>query len=288
MATNTDISSFRRDFKDVELPKIPDEALEDLSRYTGEKDLQKLREHVIDLVQEIKKSHHTYACIANILFLEPRIQNQPYYSTFIQRQSPTTKTLEVGVCFGTDLRRYVQDGVAASSVTVADLDDSYWKFGGKLYRDEGKLGKIGGVKTVFGDFAGEEGAEKTVDIAKEELEGQFDFLINMLVLHVFSKNECRRFLARLFACLRSGGVLFGQCGGSTQEGPYEAQNVSGTEVRWRHTADSLKALLEELGFVDVAVQARSWEDLSGTSKLRLNLRGDDPTRRSLTFTATRP
>ncbi|KAJ3034233.1 hypothetical protein HDV00_005253 [Rhizophlyctis rosea] len=281
------LTSFRRDFKEDPIPEIPDDALANLSRYTGEKDLNVLRQHVVDLVQDVKRTQHVYGCISNILFLDPRVQVHPYYETFIAAQTPTTRTLEVGVCFGTDLRRYVQDGVNPASVTVADLHDGYWQLGGRLYGDEGKNGKIQGVKTVFGDFAAVDGAPRAVDLRKEGLEEQFDFIVNILVLHVFSKPEGRRFLTRLFNSLKSGGTLFGQCGGSTHEGPWDSQNIGGTEVRWRHSAASLKQLLEEIGFVDVQTveqphgtdrkHQKAWKDLTF---------GDD-TSRSLIFIAKR-
>lgn len=49
------LTTFRRDFKDDPIPEIPDDALQNLSRYTGEKDFDVLRKHVIALVEDVKR-----------------------------------------------------------------------------------------------------------------------------------------------------------------------------------------------------------------------------------------
>ncbi|KAJ3049375.1 hypothetical protein HK097_009629, partial [Rhizophlyctis rosea] len=270
LTASAPIPKFRRDFRDQDIPDFPDESLGLLQRYTGEKDVTALKKHVVGIVEDVKRDLHVYGCISNVLFLEPRAPLHPFYPTFIASQTSSTRTLEVGVCFGTDFRQYVLDGVNPKNVTVADLHDGYWKLGGKLYKDEASKGMIEGVNTLFGDFAAVEGGERAIDLKKEGLDGTFDFVLTILVIHVFSYNEGKRFLTRLHQALRPGGILFGQGGGSTHSGPWDSQTLSGAEVRWRHNASSLKQLLEEIGFVDVEVleqpfgvdRRQGWEKIS--------------------------
>ncbi|KAJ3030645.1 hypothetical protein HDV00_008756 [Rhizophlyctis rosea] len=272
----------RANFNNAPIRDISDNELAFVQKYTGETDLEVLKRHVVGIVEECRRQYHTFGCIANILFLEPRIQRHSFYQTFISSQTPQTRTLEVGVCFGTDFRQYILDGVDPRSVTVSDLIDGYWKLGGKLYQDDGCKGKIEGVSGVFGDFGGEDGGEGVMDLEKEGLEGQFDFVVNLLILHCLSYAEGKRFLTRVLQALRpSTGIHFGACGGTTEAREWVHQNVKGTETRWRHSASSLKALMEEIAFVDVMVKEHPFP------KRNLAVSMEDETSRILEFRGRR-
>ncbi|KAJ3036709.1 hypothetical protein HK097_003769, partial [Rhizophlyctis rosea] len=190
----------------AEPPEINDGHLTFLSRYTGIDDLDVLRKGVIEVWREAREKHHVYKCIETFMFLIPAIQFHPSYRTLLNtlsdRQSshqPAPYIADVGCCFGTDVRRLIYDGVPAENIVGVDLHDGYWNIGKRLFEDGER---IEGVKTVWRDMAsGEEGA-----VEREGLKGRFDFVVAMAVLHVFSKEQQRIFLANILQLLTPGGT----------------------------------------------------------------------------------
>ncbi|KAI8834481.1 hypothetical protein BC829DRAFT_70182 [Chytridium lagenaria] len=98
---------------------------------------------------------HVYKCIERAMFAFPRISRQPFYPQISARfTEPTFKLLELGCCFGTDARKMIDDGLAASNLVVSDLHDAYWNLGKTILFSDAP-----NVRTVFGDFADVEGGD---------------------------------------------------------------------------------------------------------------------------------
>jgi hypothetical protein len=87
------------------------------------------------------------------------------------------------------------------------------------------------------------------------------------VFHLLNESDCERLAHALFAVLESGGVAFGRTVGLTKEGGQAAEALRAQtawkqaaapiapsgDLRFLHTASSLRALLESVGFTDVTV-----------------------------------
>ena len=58
---------------------LSDEDLSFLSEYTGQKDLDKLRAHVVGVWRSVKDKAWVYKCIQEFMFLKPRIILHQYY-----------------------------------------------------------------------------------------------------------------------------------------------------------------------------------------------------------------
>ena len=58
---------------------LPDDDLCFISEYTGEKDLDKLRAHVVAVWRSVKDKAWVYKCIQEFMFLKPRISLHQHY-----------------------------------------------------------------------------------------------------------------------------------------------------------------------------------------------------------------
>jgi len=88
-----------------------------------------------------------------------------------------------------------------------------------------------------------------------ELVGKFNVVYTGSVLHVLVEAEIEQFLKNIYDMLTSGGIYFGTCGvadspGTTDEPAPGKENL----MRYIHSLESLKSLLEKTGFLDVDVQ----------------------------------
>lgn len=212
------------------------------------------------------------------MFLEARIAKHPFYTDFLsavsqhQDESDKPRVMDIGCCYGTDVRKLILDGVPPSHITAVDLHPGYWDMGKKLFQhgDERRRDQIQGVRTVFGDMAGpiNTAEEDIVDV--QRLAATQHFASAIAVLHVFGREQCNAFLRRVARCLVKGGVFYGTTAGAKDQATEwkRMHNDAGTPAapvsRFLHSLDSLKGAMEEAGFGKVRV----WlDERDGTDRL---------------------
>jgi SAM-dependent methyltransferase len=194
------------------------------------------------------------------MYLNPRLYKHPNYFQVInlaKSKGSDYKLLDVGSCFGQEVRGLIADGVSPSSITITDLHDYYWKAGKRLYFDD-ESNKLDGVTTIFGDFATDP-ADIEKDIS-QDLTASFDCVICQAIFHVLSKKQSHFMIQRLFNVLKPGGILLGQCVGAPQAREW-AFTPDGSAPRWLYSAESLTKELKSAGFtgeVKVTSETR-WE-----------------------------
>ncbi|TPX60381.1 hypothetical protein PhCBS80983_g01804 [Powellomyces hirtus] len=255
--------------------EIPSSSLSFLSEYKGEKDLTKLRGTLTDMWTESKSKYHVYKCIQTFAFLHPRIALHPFYPTIVSALQgsnsgnhaiPTSKrVIDIGCCYGTDVRRMLHDGVPTSRIVASDLHSGYWDLGKKLFNDEER---ISSVETVFANWAvtktdAPEREENPKAIDMKKYKNSALFIVATAVLHVFSKSQCETFLSNVYEALAHGGTFIGTCVGRRMEGVWlqrleqdnSAPATAEEEARSRylHSQESLKKAMETLGFTSVRV-----------------------------------
>ncbi|KAJ3255505.1 hypothetical protein HK103_006230 [Boothiomyces macroporosus] len=209
-------------------------------------DKEEANKRVQDTIKKVEETLHVYGCVRAGLFGKAFIHLHPKYQDVSARfTNPDFKLLELGCCFGTDIRKMISDGLRQESITVSDLTDGYWNVGANvLFKDNLN------VKAVFTDFA----VDPVVG-----LEPGFDVISAQAVLHVLSKPQVETFLKNCFNYLYKDGILFGTCGGSDVAKEWEEQTpTKGLEGRvatnrYLHSVESLTELLTVIGFQDVQV-----------------------------------
>ncbi|KND02069.1 uncharacterized protein SPPG_02572 [Spizellomyces punctatus DAOM BR117] len=265
--------------------EIPDASLAFLKAYTGEQNLNALKERVFDIWRESRERLHVYKCVQTLMFLEPRITKHSLYPTILQSfqqaqksNLPPPRILDAGCAYGTDVRALIHHGVPASQIAASDLHDGYWKLGQRLYNDSER---IHAVKTTFGDMAVPAGAVGAVEASSIE---PLTYIAASAVLHVFSAAQCEAFLRRILSLLEFKGIFLGTCVGALQEGEWRRgranEGNAGSVVRYLHSAKSLKALMEQIGFVDVKVESHGPEDPTASDdpvkKIWIEFQGKKP------------
>eukprot|EP01097_Dermamoeba_algensis_P007014 TRINITY_DN4390_c0_g1_i1.p1 TRINITY_DN4390_c0_g1~~TRINITY_DN4390_c0_g1_i1.p1 ORF type:complete len:281 (-),score=54.69 TRINITY_DN4390_c0_g1_i1:347-1189(-) len=245
-------------------PTVTDESLAFLSNWTNVKDLNILRSHVLKFWTNNKAKYHTYRCIQELMFLQPRICLHPFYEQFIQKiksPSSTSRVIELGCCFGTDARFLLSQGVPADRLVVTDLHSGYFDLGKELFtlpsssNEQSQENKLAQVQATFGDMAAShDEVEGAINVHKLGFESHFDYASCFAIFHVLSAEQTLNFIKRVLRMLKPGGVPFGWSVGSLQPGEW-AKTPKGDAPRYLHNADSLKALLLETGFSSAHVDS---------------------------------
>ncbi|KAH9927500.1 uncharacterized protein BXZ73DRAFT_78530 [Epithele typhae] len=114
---------------------IPQEGLAFLGAQTGISDPEELKRHAIS-VQEEAYLVHPYPCICRFSFLQLNLSRLPAYAKLLaigkERKNPIF--LDIGCCFGNDIRKAVADGFPMEGVIGSDLHSEYWDLGHKLFK----------------------------------------------------------------------------------------------------------------------------------------------------------
>ncbi|KAJ3176027.1 hypothetical protein HDU87_005544 [Geranomyces variabilis] len=272
--------SWASDARDEDLLTIPSSALGFLSEYKREPDFEKLRATLSKIWQESRSKFHVYKCIATFQFLKPRVADHPLYRTLVEELKsektgalPVNRVLELGCCFGTDVRKLMQDGVPASRIVASDLHAGYWQLGMKLYDD---ADRIAGVETVFGDWAVSPNMSSVAAVADEDTlppvdfaayRAHFSFVVASAILHCLSEVQIQAFIGNVADVLVPGGTFLGSCVGRVTEGAWMSSGSDqevGSQTRYLHSPESLEKLLRRFGFKDVVVEAKSVPSTEGS------------------------
>ncbi|KAH9924690.1 uncharacterized protein BXZ73DRAFT_91257 [Epithele typhae] len=102
---------------------------------TGIQDDGELKRHII-AVQTRAFSAHKYPCIRMFEFMRLKIARLPAYPQFLQlgKDRKDAIFLDMGTCFGNDVRKTVVDGWPVENAIASDLHPALWEFGHELFR----------------------------------------------------------------------------------------------------------------------------------------------------------
>ncbi|KAM3079408.1 hypothetical protein ACMFMG_005840 [Clarireedia jacksonii] len=143
-----------------------------------------------------------YPCIGGFRFLDLAISSFPYYPTLLSRLSSTeTKFLDLGCCFGQEIRKIVHDGAPSEKLHGCDLRSEFFDLGYDLFKDKDTL------KTTF--FSADIFDEENENMKK--VEGDIDFVYAGSFLHLFGWDEQVKICKRLARILKKeGSVVMGR------------------------------------------------------------------------------
>lgn len=292
--------------------EVSDAELALLARYTARTDLAALREHVLaQWRRAVSGTAPVYCCVRTLMFLEPRISGHPSYpraqrAMQQQRKAGTAPLwLDIGAAVGTDVRQLRLDGLTQHEVVALDIPESqhYWQVGLDMYLDAARPP----CQALFGDIcddavlpavpaapaqAGPPEGQRWDDIA--QLAGRVQVASCSAVLHCLGREQVEQLLRKACLLLRPGGLLLGSTLGAPTPRPWEAAYQAG-RTRWLHSAQSLAALLRELGYEEVEVAPTRWRDVDrSTAAVKDIMRAhvgpqvDSEERCMLAFTALKP
>jgi len=114
---------------------LGEEELSFFKAQTGITDDAELKEHIVK-VQTEAYAVYPYPCIRRFAFARLKISRFPAYKELLRlgKERPGALFLDIGCCFGNDIRKAVADGYPVDQVIGSDLRPEYWELGHKLFR----------------------------------------------------------------------------------------------------------------------------------------------------------
>lgn len=162
----------------------------------------------------------------------------PYYPTVLERlKTGEENFLDLGCCFGQELRKLVADGAPPENLYGADLNPEFFDLGYKLFRDKDTLTS----KFIAADIF-DPGSEL------HELDGKIDVLYAGSILHLFSYegqiDACKAIVKLLRD--KKDSVLLGRQVGAAKAGE-DVHRTNKDQTMFRHNPDSFRKMREEVG-----------------------------------------
>lgn len=212
----------------------------------------------------------------------------PLYPTILKRlrASPEATYLDLGCCFGQDLRQLVQDGVPSERLTGLDVEGALMECGYDLFLDRGSLRSRFVVADVFeGNGSGSEVAaagQGVEEWARLEERG-VDVLHCSAFFHLFTLERQVAAATKIARLVKRMGVLVGRQIGSVVPGDVPA--ISEGSVSYRHDVATFGDMWKRVG----EATCTRWEVCGSMDMVGINPQSpvEDENSRRLLFTVTR-
>lgn len=175
---------------------------------------------------------------ANTLqFLDLSIGRSQQYAEVLERVKKGDQFLDVGCCFGQDIRRLVFDGAPVENVHGSDLLQAFLELGYDLFLDHDKL-----PRSTF--FAADIFAPTS---PLDELAGNVDMIHAASFFHLFGYEDSQTVAKKFVAILRKkpGSMVLGRQMGNKNPGEFE--HKAGKGSMYRHNPESFKKWWDEVG-----------------------------------------
>lgn len=179
---------------------------------------------------------HPWPCIGQLRFLRFSLSSYPAYPWIVKRlQSDRhAKLLDLGCCFGQDLRKAVADGVRSEQLVGLDKFAELNQLGYELFRDRDKLSLQFHERDIMDDAAD-----------WGSLESQFSFVHMTSFLHIWNWEGQLKAAKRVAKLTRPGSIIVGSGLGSREGGEFPYLDGDGTN--FRQSEETFQQLWEEAG-----------------------------------------
>ncbi|KAF5312002.1 hypothetical protein D9619_002493 [Psilocybe cf. subviscida] len=180
-----------------------------------------LKSHVLE-VQKESYNVFPYPCIRRFDFLRLKISKHPAYADFLRTaQDPNAVFLDIGCCFGNDIRKVIIDGYPRERVVGSDLRREFWDLGYKLFKQRHSTYRVpflcGNVfDDTFLDISENPGAQinSTPLLGLQsltQLKHRATTIHAAALFHLFNEDQQAGLARRLAVLLspRKGSIIFG-------------------------------------------------------------------------------
>ncbi|KAK7963992.1 Methyltransferase [Apiospora saccharicola] len=176
-----------------------------------------------------------YPCIGLFRFLDFSIHLTPDYSAVVKRVQEGATLLDLGCCFGQDLRKLAFDagpGTSTRNLIGTDVEPTFLQLGYELFGDRDRLE----ATFVPGDVFAED--------FLADYRGKVDVVYLGSFLHLFSEPQQRTVVKQLRRLLRpcAGSMVFGRNLGAVKGGPFRMESI-GWDL-YRHDPETIANLFQ--------------------------------------------
>ncbi|KAI0377488.1 hypothetical protein F5Y04DRAFT_175393 [Hypomontagnella monticulosa] len=231
----------------------------------------------VNNIREKGFAANPYPCIGLYRFTNLTLLTHPLYKTIVERLNTSDATyLDVGCCFGQDLRQLVYDGVPSGRLIGLDITRALTDLGYEFFLDREMLQSRFVVADVF------KGAKQGPIWVDLETRG-VDVMHCSAFLHLFTLEKQISAAINLAKLVKKGGVIVGRQMGSLKPGDMPA--VNDNSFSYRHNVDTFDTMWQKVG---EATQTQ-WK-VEGTMDMigvNANSPVEDENSRRLLFTVTR-
>ncbi|MCJ1445224.1 MAG: hypothetical protein MMC23_005729 [Stictis urceolatum] len=242
MAAVNDVSSAERhkQWYDDDVTEINPEIRQLLESYSKIPSAE-----VVKHVNEIRArgfAANPYPCIGRYRFLNLTLLTHPLYPTLLTRLKSDRSAiyLDLGCCFGQDLRQLAADGIPSSQLVGLDIEKPLMDLGYDLFLDQDTLESKFHVLDLFKGASGE---QAEVWQGLEELGA--DVVHCSAFFHLFPLPEQIVVAKNVARLVRKGGVIVGRQSGSVKPGEVPAIKAGSTS--WRHDLRTLGEMWDRVG-----------------------------------------
>ncbi|KAJ7489410.1 hypothetical protein FB451DRAFT_1390562 [Mycena latifolia] len=242
---------------------------------TGIHDPNALKQHII-AVQKKAYDLYSYYCIRTFAFTQTKISTLPAYQHVLTlgRERVGAILLDLGCCFGTDVRKAASDGFPAQNILASDLRPDLWTLGHELFRSTPDTCPIA---FLAGDAFDPDFLEPAAPATSPpevpapplasltrltQLRGNVTAIHVSALFHLFSEPKQLQLTHALAGLLSPlpGSVIFGSQVGRRAKGIREEVVYSGGHRMFCHSPDSWLAMWEKVfpeGTVKVEVHLQA-------------------------------
>ncbi|KAI0651468.1 hypothetical protein C8Q79DRAFT_933431 [Trametes meyenii] len=122
---------------DESLYSIDEEAFEFMKAQTSIEDPEELKKHIM-AVQAEAYAVRPYPCIRRFAFISLKLGRLPAYNQLLAlgKERSHAIFLDIGCCFGNDIRKAVHDGYPIENCIGSDLRAEFWEKGHDLFKTD--------------------------------------------------------------------------------------------------------------------------------------------------------
>ncbi|ORY70427.1 uncharacterized protein BCR38DRAFT_106276 [Pseudomassariella vexata] len=259
---------------------LPRSTVDFFENYVGVKGKDAITTHIYN-VRDMAWQVLPYPCIGLFRFLDFGIHLSPDYPTVVRRVQEGATFLDLGCCFGQDVRKLAYDAGTSFNLIGTDLEEPFLQLGYELFRDRGRCDATFVRGNVFEeDFL-------------EPYRGKINIIYVGSFLHLFNEAQQKKVVRQVNRLLRpqKGSMVFGRHLGAEKGGHFTMKSI-GWDL-YRHDLQTIADLFQSNGSADGDVQEVKWEVTSSLGRYesanwdddRRGWQGDET--KQMIFTAVR-
>ncbi|KAH0490041.1 hypothetical protein TgHK011_001526 [Trichoderma gracile] len=179
-----------------------------------------------------------YPCIRRYRFLDLVLKTTSVYQEVLERVKNGDKFMDLGCCFGQEIRQLIHDGAPSINTYGSDLWGEYLSMSYELFKDEDRLQITLIAADIFDDSS-----------PLIELTGKLNIIYVGDFFHLFSLEEQEQIAVRIIQLLapQPDSLIIGRQSGGEVAGEHTKAGDTSGRKHYQHSPQSWKQLWHRVG-----------------------------------------